>query len=50
MRLHWALENKQSFDHTETMETTYMSGFEKRGNFMQNAKFWHFQAITISKQ
>jgi len=27
-----------------------MSEFEKRGNFVQNAKFWHFQAITISKQ
>jgi len=22
-----------------------MSGFEKRANFAQNAKYWHFQAI-----
>ena len=22
----------------------YVSGFEKRGNFAQNAKFWHFSS------
>jgi len=22
----------------------YVSGFEERGNFMQNAKFWHFSS------
>jgi len=22
----------------------YVSGFEKRGNFVQNAKFWHFSS------
>ena len=25
-----------------SLALTYVSGFEKRGNFAQNAKFWHF--------
>ena len=26
------------------LHAPYVSGFEKRGNFVQNAKFWHFSS------
>ena len=30
--------------HQLVIDQSNVSGFEKRGNFVQNAKFWHFSS------